>query len=116
MPDETKEAKSLTAAVDAHKATLALATGTLVFSAGLLKEQIHFGYVSKWLLGISWSLLGVSVVAGLLVHLRVPIMIAEDKPNIYDKWFEIPGQIHHIAFVFGVILLGVAMIVILVAK
>lgn len=116
MPDETKEAKSLTAAVDAHKATLALATGTLVFSAGLLKEQIQFSCVAKWLLAISWCLLAVAIVAGLLVYLRVPIMIAEDKPNISDKYFEIPGRIHQVAFVLGVILLGVAMIVILAAK
>jgi hypothetical protein len=116
MPDETKEAKSLTAAVDAHKTTLALATGTLVFSVGLLKENLHFSCWAKWLLGISWCLLGVSIVAGSLVHLRVPMMIAEDKPNIHDQLFEIPGKIHHTAFVFGVILLGVAMIVILAAK
>jgi len=116
MAEETKEEKSLTAAIDAHKATLALATGTLVFSAGLLKEKLNFSCPAKWLLGISWCLLGVSIVAGLLVHLRVPVMIAEGKPNIYDKWFEIPGRIHHTAFVFGVVLLGVAMIVILVAE
>jgi hypothetical protein len=116
MSEETKESKSLSAAIEAHKATLALATGTLVFSVQLLKEEIHFGCVGKWLLGSSWCLLGVSIIAGLLVHLRVPVMIFEDKPNIYDKWFEIPGRIHHTAFIFGVILLGIAMIVILIAK
>ncbi|SRR6266496_513973 len=116
MAEETKEAKSLTAAVNAHKATLALATGTLVFSAGLLKENIKFTCSSKWLLGISWCFLGVSIIAGLLVHLRVPIMIAEDKQDIHDRLFGIPGQIHHIAFVLGVVLLGIAMIVILAAK
>ena len=116
MAEETKEAKSLTAAVEAHKTTLALATGTLVFSAGLLKEKIEFSCLAKWLLAICWCFLGVSIVAGAIAHLRVPVMISENKPNIADKWFSRPGQIHHITFIFGVVLLGAAMITILVSS
>ena len=40
-------------------------------------------------------------------------MIAVGKPDIEDKFFERPGQIHHIAFLLGVVALGVAMILIL---
>lgn len=95
---------------------LKIATGTLVFSAGLLKEDIQLGCAGKWLLGISWFCLGISIITGSVAQLRVPVMIAEDKPNIADKWFEPPGRIHHIAFVLGVVFLGAAMIAILSAK
>jgi len=116
MAEETKEAKSLASAVDALKATIAIATGTLVFSAGLLKENVQLTCAGNLLLATSWVCLGVSIVAGTLAHLRVPVMIAEDKPDIADKWFKPPGRIHHVAFVFGVVFLGAAMIVILAAK
>jgi hypothetical protein len=116
MAEETKEAKSLASAAEVLKATLVVATGTLVFSAGLLKENIHLSCLGKWLLGISWFCLGISIVTGSVAHLRVPVMIAEDKPDIHDKWFKSPGQIHHIAFIFGVIFLGAAMIAILATK
>jgi len=50
MAEETKEAKSLASAVDALKATIAIATGTLVFSAGLLKENVQLTCAGKLLL------------------------------------------------------------------
>jgi len=91
MGDDSDQSKSLASAVDVIKATLAIATGTLVFSASLLKEQITFGCAAKWLLGISWSFLGVSIIAGTIAQLRVPVMISEGKPDIADQWFKIPG-------------------------
>jgi hypothetical protein len=116
MADPTHKDKSLAAAVDVLKATLAIATGTLVFSAGLLKENIQFTYGAKWLLGTSWCCLGISIIAGSLAQLRVPIMIDEKNPDIRDKWFKTPGQIHHVSFLFGVVCLGAAMTLILSAK
>lgn len=116
MPDETNKAKALTAAVDVLKVTLTLATGTLVFSAGLLKENVTVSTASKYLLEFSWFALGVSVAAGALAYSRVPVMIGDGQPNIEDQRFKTPGMIHHIAFFLGVTALGVAMIVILSAK
>lgn len=116
MAGETKEAKALSAAVDVVKVTLALATGTLVFSAGLLRDNVKVSSAAKGLLVASWCSLGLSILAGALAYSRVPVMIADDKPDIHDKWFERPGQIHEVAFLVGVVALGIAMILILSAK
>jgi len=43
-------------------------------------------------------------------------MIAEDKPHMGDQWLKAPGQIHHIAFILGVVMLGSAKIAVLSAK
>jgi len=116
MAEESKESKALSAAVEAVKFSLALATGTLVFSAELLKEEVRIGPPAKVLLAASWCILGISIVAGVLAYLRVPVMISEDKPGIHDKWFEWPGRIHHVAFLLGVAILGLAMICILLDR
>jgi len=102
--------------VDVLKLTLTLATGTLVFSAGLLKEQVDVGTASKSLLISSWCSLGLSILAGALAYLRVPVMINRNRSDIKDEWFEIPGRVHHVAFLLGVTALGTAMIIIMLAK
>jgi hypothetical protein len=116
MSEKTKEAEAVDAAVDAIKLTMALATGTLVFSAELLKEDVEIGSISKVLLVVSWCLLGISILAGALAYLSVPVMIHEGKPNIGNKFLCIPGLIHHVAFLAGVLVLGLAMVLILAAK
>lgn len=116
MAHETDKAKALAAGVDVLKVTLTLATGTLVFSAGLLTEKVKVGTASKYLLVFSWCSLGISILAGALAYMRVPVMIAEGKCDIEDGWFKRPGQVHNVAFLLGVIALGIAMIMILSAE
>lgn len=116
MNGQTNKAAGVSAAVDVLKYTLTLATGSLVFSASLLKEDVVITCVGKYLLGVSWCCLGCSIVAGALAFSRVPVMIAEGNADINDKWFKWPGRIHHIAFLVGVLVLGSAMTLILFNK
>ena len=85
MSEETKESKAVSAAVEVIKTTLALATGTLVFSAGLLKEDVEINCVAQHWLVASWFFLGVSIIAGAIAYSRIPVMINEDKPDINDR-------------------------------
>lgn len=103
-------------ATEAVKVTLALATGTLVFSAELLKESISMNNATKYLLVFSWIFLGISIVFGVFAYSRIPVMLKENNLDITDKYFEFFGRTHQITFMCGVILLGIAMIIILFAK
>jgi hypothetical protein len=107
---------ALNAAIEVIKVTITLATGTLVFSAQLLKEDVCISPVGKCWLFFSWVLLGCSIISGALAYARVPVMINEGKPNIKDGYFEWPGLIHHITFLGGVVVLGIAMTLILYTK
>ena len=91
------------------KFSLALATGSLVFSAGIVKDNICLSLETKVLLVLSWIMLGGSVACGVLAYMRIPILIAKENYNLRDSYLEIPGQIHQILFGFGTFLLGVAL-------
>jgi len=116
MSEETNKAKAVSSATDVMKVTMALATGTLVFSAELLKEDVSIGLTAKVFLVASWCFLCTSIIAGALSYMRVPVMISEDNLDIHDKLFSSPGRIHHLSFLVGVIVLGITMILILIGK
>ena len=116
MSADDKKFKALDTALDAVKFTLGLATGALVFSVELLKEQIKLTTFAKCFLLTSWTLFAISIVAGLFVFFRVPKMIEANISNLADPLFERPGKLHHVAFLFAVLALGVAMVIILAGK
>lgn len=102
--------------VDLLKFTLALATGSLVFSVGLLTENINLTCYAKHFLFFSWLALAISVTAGVFAYMRIPMLIAKKDYNMRDKFMEIPGKIHHIAFVIGLLLLAMALTIALFGK
>ncbi len=104
---------ALSAAGEFIKYSTAFGAGTLAFSVALVKEQVSFSRWSKGFLIASWILLVISVVAGVLAFSRVPIQLSEQNYNLEDKWFSVPGKVHQLTFMLGIIALGVALIVIL---
>jgi hypothetical protein len=102
--------------VDLLKFTIALATGSLVFSAALLTEDIKLNCWAKCCLFLSWLALATSAAAGALAYMRIPMLIAKRDFNMRDKFMEIPGRIHHISFVIGILSLGVALVIALIKK
>lgn len=114
--DEQLPENGFNQVVDLLKFTIALATGALVFSAGLLTEDIKLNCGAKFCLFLSWLALATSASAGVLAYMRIPMLIAKRKFNMRDKFMEIPGRIHHISFIVGIISLGVALVIALVKK
>jgi hypothetical protein len=102
--------------IDLLKFTLALVTGSLVFSVGLLKEDIAFNTCAKYFLLFSWLALTFSAVAGVLAYMRIPMLIANQDYSMRDKFMEIPARIHQIAFIIGLLLLGVTLVIALFLK
>ena len=106
---------ALVAAAEVVKYLTALATGAIVFSAGLLNEKILIsGWAKGWIF-LSWVLLAVSVAGGLLGGMRVPVQLSKQNYDLQDKYFEWPIWIQQITFFFGIVALGIAMALILVA-
>ena len=114
--EQLQSEEGLKQIVDLLKYTIALATGSLVFSAGLLSEDIKLLWWAKFFLFLSWLALATSAAAGVLAYMRIPMLIARKDFNMRDKFMEIPGRIHHISFVVGVLSLGVALIIVLIKK
>lgn len=114
--EQVKSEEGLKQIVDLLKFTIALATGSLVFSAGLLTEDIKLNCLAKFCLFLSWLALAISAAAGVLAYMRIPMLIANQDFNMRDKFMEIPGRIHHISLVVGVLSLGVALIIALIKK
>lgn len=106
---------ALVAAADVVKYLTALATGAIVFSAGLLSEKILISGWSKSWIFLSWVLLSVSVAGGLLGGMRVPVQLSKQNYDLQDKYFEWPIRIQQITFFLGIVALGIAMALILVA-
>ena len=114
--EQLQSEEGLKQIVDLLKYTIALATGSLVFSAGLLTEDIELLCWAKFCLFLSWLALATSAAAGVLAYMRIPMLIAKKDFNMRDKFMEIPGRIHHISFVVGVLSLGVALIIVMIKK
>lgn len=114
MPDPPGKA-GLLAGAEVIKYLLALATGAIVFSAGLLTDKVALSPLAKWFILISWCVLALSVVGGILANMRVPIMLTEQNYNVEDKFLKYPGLVQQLAFVFGIVLLGFALSIILYA-
>jgi hypothetical protein len=111
----TNGKSALVAAGEVVKYLTALATGAIVFSAGLLSEKILIsGWAKAWIF-LSWVLLAISVAGGLLGGMRVPVQLSKQNYNLQDKYFEWPIRIQQITFFLGIVALGIAMALILVA-
>jgi hypothetical protein len=112
-PVDAEEAKKdgLTAAAEYVKYTLALGTGALVFSAGLLSTNtITLTPSGKVCLLLSWALFGVSIALGVFALAIVPGKLAAKTYDLNDKLLTFPTILHQVAFVSGVICLGVTLV------
>jgi hypothetical protein len=91
----------------------ALATGALVFSKDLLgKDFILTGHTRYFILG-AWFLLSLSVVAGIFVLARIPMMLREGTHDLEDKYLAFPLRAQQVLCFLGVLALGGALIAIL---
>jgi hypothetical protein len=88
---------------------LALGTGALVFSAELIKKDYPMTSGARALILVSWFLLSLSVVGGILAYMRIPVMLSEKNYDLEDKFLTPPGKIQQLAFFIGIIVLGVAL-------
>ena len=92
---------------------LALATGSLVFSAELIKKDYPMFPVARGLVLLSWFLLAASIFFGILTYMRIPIMLSEQNYDLEDKYMIWPGRIQQLAFLFGIPVLGIALAILL---
>jgi hypothetical protein len=113
---ESPGKSGLQAGAEVVKYITALATGALVFSAGLLNDKVFLPTAAKWFIFFSWCLLAISIFGGLLAGMRIPIQLAKENYDLQDKYFEAPIRIQQIAFFIGILLLGTALAIILVAQ
>lgn len=95
---------------------LALATGALVFSAGLIKPDYQMSSGARVLLLASWCLLAMSVLGGMFAYMRIPVMLSEQNYNLEDKYMIWPGRVQQGAFVFGIVALGAALFIVLLNR
>lgn len=113
---EEPEERALQALLDIVKLTLALATGALVFSVGLLQEDVLLSWWSSFLVKCSWVLLGLSILAGTVALHRLPVKISEGELSMDDRYLNLPGKVHHILFILGMAVLGAALFVMMSDK
>ncbi len=114
-PVEPPARAALEKTADLVKYLTALGTGALVFSAGLAKGDTAVSSPAGLLIILSWTCLGLSVVGGLMVLARIPIMLSEARYDLNDRYMIIPGRSQHLLFALGVIALGVALVMVLSA-
>jgi hypothetical protein len=106
-PSPQKEA--LLAGTEFLKYTLALTTGALVFGAGLIGNKSIAGTFASTSLVASLILLGVAVAAGALSYSRIPVMLHHSNYDLEDKYLVWPGRVHQVAFLLGMIALGLTL-------
>lgn len=100
----------LKAAIEFTGLSTTLATGTLVFSLGLLEKIAGFPDWGRVALGAAWFLLVVSIVSGLLARATLPPKLFEhDLDIIHDTSLTRPAVIHLFAFIGAVVVLGAAL-------
>jgi hypothetical protein len=92
---------------------LALSTGALVFSAELIKKDYPMSLGARDLILISWALLAVSILCGILAYMRIPVMLSEANHDLEDKLMIVPGRIQQVTFLFGMLFLGLALAILL---
>lgn len=107
---EQSKKTGILAAAEFLKYSVAFATGSLVFSAGLVGEKIALPSLATNFLIAAWVLLTLSVVFGVAAYSRIPIQLAEQNYNIEDRYFIIPGRAHQVFFLLGVISLGLSLV------
>ena len=101
---------------DFLKYSLTLATGALVFSLELVKEDVSLTAAAKWLLVFAWVLLLVSVIGGVLTFARFPVQMADSNYNLADRLLVLPWRIHQVAFALGIVCLGITLVVALLSR
>jgi hypothetical protein len=104
----------LLAGAEVVKYLTALGTGAIVFSAGLLSDKLFLPTAAKWLMALSWLVLSLSIFAGVVAAMRIPIQLTEENYNLEDKWLKYPGLVQQFAFLLGIVLLGIALATILI--
>lgn len=87
----------------------ALATGALVFSAEILKKDYVLPDSSRHLILLSWAFLALSVLCGLAVLARIPVMMAEKTEDLEDKYLEWPLRGQYLFMIIGIFALGGAL-------
>jgi hypothetical protein len=97
------------AAGDIIKVSTGLATGSLIFSVGLIGNAPGYSLTIRGLLVVSWVLFAISIILGVMSQAVIPVLMAHQDYNIEDRWFTYPGRVHQTAFVFAVIVLAVAL-------
>jgi hypothetical protein len=101
--------EALQSAAEFLKLTVTLATGALVFGAGLVKDALSLGIISRWLIVVSGLLLGLASAAGILALAAIPMMLERVDYEVRDKYFERPIRVHQLTLAAGVMLLGIAL-------
>jgi hypothetical protein len=99
----------LLAGSEVVKYLMALATGSIVFSAGLLNEKTSLSPSAKWFIFTSWVALALSILGGILASMRIPVQLTEQNYNFEDKFLKYPGLVQQLAFLLGILLLGIAL-------
>jgi hypothetical protein len=99
----------LQSAGEVLKVTLTLATGALVFGAGLVKDYATFPGFSYVTVLLAWVLLGLSAGAGILALSAVPMMLSKSNYDLEDPYLTWPARVHQLAFAIGILLLGISL-------
>ncbi len=107
---------ALKAAGDIIKVSTGLATGALVFGVGLLPNAASYSPLTRVLLVLSWALLLVSIIAGILSQAAIPVLLADEDYDIENKYYTWPGRIHQVSFGFAVAILAAALISIMYSE
>ena len=107
LPNSSGEV-ALQAAADFVKYTVTIGAGALAFSVDLVTRNLIFGPWTERVLMFSWLVLAVSVATGVMAWSRIPIQLATQNYNLEDNYFTVPGKIHQICFVLGILAIGLA--------
>lgn len=107
-PDQAPNAALQTAA-DFIKFTVALGTGSIVLSIGLVTSDLVLPLSAKCLLVLSWLSLGISILFGAIAFSRIPVKMEEGDANLTDGWLIVPGIAHELLFLAGIALLGLTL-------
>jgi hypothetical protein len=88
---------------------IALASAVIGFSTTLIdRAALHDTY---YLHGI-WVLMSVSIFCGMLCYSRTIVMLSKSKFSLTDRFLEFPGRIQQGAFIFGMLVVGVTLVVV----
>jgi hypothetical protein len=116
QPAPTAASDALKAAGDIIKVSTGLATGALVFSVSLLPNAWTYTPLTRALLVVSWFLLLVSIVAGILSQAAIPVLMADQNYDIENKFYTWPGRAHQLSFGLAVAILAFALITIVYSE
>ena len=96
-------ADALKAAGEILKISTGLATGTLVFSVGLLSAAMTSEPLVRATLAATWVALFLSIIGGILAQSVIPVLLDERRFDLEAPTFTWPGRIHQILFGVGIL-------------